>query len=329
MAANRSSTSDRLPDLARGSSALVLPGVTATATGLVFARGLSLGEWREVGARLGQVEGALAWYIGDWLNAGEGSGYITRERYDEAETLTGLNGVTLRLRSWVARSYESYRRRYDLSWSHHADLASLAEAEQDVWLDDAAENHWSQKELREQLRGRRQLTPPLPDSTYHCIVVDPPWPVEKIVREARPKQSAALDYPTMTLEAIAALDIASLAADGCHLYLWVTHKFLPDAFTILEGWGAAYECQMTWVKNVGFTPFSWMYDTEHVLFARFGSLDVQQKGQRLSFAAPVTRHSAKPDIFYERVTAASPEPRLEMFARQPHKGFTAWGAEAA
>ena len=76
------------------------------------------------------------------------------------------------------------------------------------------------------------------------------------------------------------------------------------------------------------TPFSWMYNTEHVLFGRIGALPLEQNGLKLAFDASVTRHSAKPDEFYERVTLASPGPRLEMFARDTHDGFKPWGNEA-
>ena len=88
-----------------------------------------------------------------------------------------------------------------------------------------------------------------------------------------------------------------------------------------------YQCAMTWVKPTGITPYSWMYNTEHVLFGRKGSLDLMRMGLKLSFEAPVTRHSEKPDVFYERVAAATPGPRLEMFSRSNRDGFVAWGNE--
>jgi len=169
--------------------------------------------------------------------------------------------------------------------------------------------------------------PPLPDSTYRALVIDPPWPMEKILRDVRPNQ-AAMDYPMMSLDEIAALPIPELAdPSGCHVYLWTTHKFLPDALRLFEIWGVRYQCIMTWVKNVGFTPFSWMYSTEHVLFGRIGSLDLLQLGLRLDFAAKVREHSRKPEIFYDLVRQASPGPRLDMFAREPHNGFETWGNE--
>jgi len=96
---------------------------------------------------------------------------------------------------------------------------------------------------------------------------------------------------------------------------------------LFEGWGVRYECLMTWHKNVGPTPFSWMYDTEHVLFGRIGKLKLQQMGLRLGFEAKANGHSVKPDVFYDRVLQASPLPRLELFGRKEREGFKVWGNE--
>jgi N6-adenosine-specific RNA methylase IME4 len=172
-------------------------------------------------------------------------------------------------------------------------------------------------------------TPPLPAGPFACIVIDPPWPVRKIERDTRPWQGSALEYPTMTLDEIGALPVVDLAADDAHLYLWVTHRFLPAGLDLATKWGFRYQCQMTWNKNTGIVPFSWMYDTEHVLFATRGNLKIAKRGLRLSFDEPVEGHSVKPEVFYDRVRAASPGPRLEMFARRARSGFEPWGAEVA
>lgn len=172
------------------------------------------------------------------------------------------------------------------------------------------------------------ITPALPIGKYRCIVIDPPWPMEKIDRTERPNQSHYLDYPVMSIEEIAALPVADFAIEGgCHLYLWTTQKFLPDALDLMEHWGFNYQCVMTWVKPTGMTPYSWMYNTELVLFGRMGNLQLERMGLKLSFEAPVIGHSIKPDVFYERVLQASPEPRLEMFSRRERDGFEAWGNE--
>lgn len=172
-------------------------------------------------------------------------------------------------------------------------------------------------------------TPPFPKKKYRCLVIDPPWPTEKIVRESRPHQGVELDYPTMSLEQIAELPILDLAnSEGCHVFLWVTHKFLPKGLELFNHWGVKYQCVLTWVKPTGMTPFSWMYNTEHVLFGRIGHLLLLQNGIKLSFNGSLRKHSKKPNIFYEIVSTVSPPPRLELFARDAHDGFDLWGNEA-
>lgn len=167
----------------------------------------------------------------------------------------------------------------------------------------------------------------LPDKQYRAIVVDPPWPMEKILRDERTNQTD-FDYPVMEIEEIISLQIAILAIqEGCHVYLWTTQRFLPIAFEVLKEWGVNYQCLMTWVKNVGFTPFSWMYSTEHCLFGRIGTLPLLKLGMRLDFRAKVREHSRKPDEFYDLVRQASPEPRLDMFSREKREGFDQYGNE--
>ncbi len=167
----------------------------------------------------------------------------------------------------------------------------------------------------------------LPPDTYACLVVDPPWPMQKIERDLYPNQ-VDFEYPTMDEEALKAFQLPALAADSCHLYLWTTQKHLPFALRLAEHWGFKYQCLMTWVKNVGFTPYSWMYSTEHVLFCTKGNLPLLRQGMRLDFSAKRREHSRKPDEFYDLVREASPEPRLDVFSREQRDGFKQYGNEA-
>ena len=185
-------------------------------------------------------------------------------------------------------------------------------------------------ENKQEKKPQQTGTPPFPQKRYRCLVIDPPWPIKKIEREERPNQGVELDYPTMTLEEIEKVPVSDLAdPEGCHVYLWVTHKFLPEGLRLFEKWCVKYQCVLTWVKPTGMTPFSWMYNTEHVLFGRIGDLDLLKNGVKLSFEAPVTRHSEKPEIFYETVKQVSPDPRIDLFARKKHEGFDVWGNEVA
>lgn len=178
------------------------------------------------------------------------------------------------------------------------------------------------QERNEQLREKGVE---LPTETYACLVVDPPWTMQKIEREERPNQFG-FDYPTMTEEELKSFQLPN-TGDNCHLYLWTTQKHLPSALRLAEHWGFKYQCLMTWVKNVGFTPFSWMYSTEHVLFCTKGSLPLLAIGKRLDFGGKVREHSRKPDEFYEIVRAVSPEPRIDVFSREKRDGFDQYGNE--
>lgn len=167
-----------------------------------------------------------------------------------------------------------------------------------------------------------------PTSQFSTIVVDPPWPIEKIAREVRPNQ-AALDYPTMSLDEISALPVSPLCFDDCHLYLWTTERFLPSAFGILETWGFRYIFTMVWRKPGGYQPFGLpQYNCEFVLFGRRGSLNFDDtKNFFTCFEAPRREHSRKPDEFYDLVRRVSPGPRLDMFSRERREGFEQHGKE--
>lgn len=179
---------------------------------------------------------------------------------------------------------------------------------------------------RKEIKGNIIL--PLPQKgKYRTIVIDPPWQIEKIQREVRPNQ-IEMDYPMMNVEEIKRFPIPNLfEKKGCHVYLWTTHKHLPDALDIFKSWNVSYQCILTWIKNVGITPFSWMYSTELVLFGRVGNLPLLKNGLRIDFNGKVREHSRKPDEFYDLIKQASPEPRIDVFSREKREGFEQYGDE--
>jgi N6-adenosine-specific RNA methylase IME4 len=60
----------------------------------------------------------------------------------------------------------------------------------------------------------------VPDGTYHTIVIDPPWRMEKIEREVRPNQ-VGFDYPTMDEEQLAAFPLPDMAAPYRNPEIWI------------------------------------------------------------------------------------------------------------
>ncbi len=171
------------------------------------------------------------------------------------------------------------------------------------------------------------VSPPV--GQYRTIVIDPPWQVEKIIREVSPNQYD-YDYPIMSLEEIKSLPIEEMAIkDGCHLYLWTTQRYLPSAFDILEEWGFNYIFAMVWHKAGGFQPFNLpQYNCEFVLFGRKGGLPfLETKGFFTCFSGQRREHSRKPDEFYDLVRRVSPAPRIDYFSRERREGFEQYGNE--
>jgi N6-adenosine-specific RNA methylase IME4 len=179
--------------------------------------------------------------------------------------------------------------------------------------------------------GTPELAPPPTHADDHqaptptefpTIVVDPPWRYDNTAT-----RGAAEDhYPTMPLAELAALDLP--ASDNAHLYLWTTNGFLREAFDLVDAWGFTYKTCLTWCKpQIGMG--NWFRNsTEHVLFGIRGKLPTARNDVPTHFVADRTRHSAKPESFYDLVETCSPAPRLDMFARRRRFGWHTWGNEA-
>lgn len=170
----------------------------------------------------------------------------------------------------------------------------------------------------------------IPQGKFRTIVIDPPWPMEKIERKVDNDTDYEMDYATMSIEEIKALLIPELAfPEGTHLYLWATQKYLPVAFDVLKGWGFNYIFTMVWHKNGGFQPFNLpQYNCEFVLFGKKGSLPFSDtKNFFTCFSGARRGHSRKPAEFYDLIKRVSPEPRIDYFSREKQEGFEQYGNE--
>ncbi|MDR7492250.1 MAG: LmbU family transcriptional regulator [Armatimonadota bacterium] len=127
---------------------------------VIFDPALPYEAWEELGRALGAMARTNRWWLGDWLLAGEDlygeeASQALESRYEQGERVTGLAYETLTNYAWVCRQVPPERRRPSLSFSAHAEVASLEPDEQERWLSLAEEQGWSSAELRRALRAER------------------------------------------------------------------------------------------------------------------------------------------------------------------------------
>jgi hypothetical protein len=106
-------------------------------------------QWTMLGERIGGYSNASLWWLGDWLNFGR---EMYGPQYKRGVELTGLDYKTLRNYAYVAAHIALSRRRDNLSFQHHAEVAPLAPDQQVVWLELAERERWARNELRRRLR---------------------------------------------------------------------------------------------------------------------------------------------------------------------------------
>jgi N6-adenosine-specific RNA methylase IME4 len=134
------------------------------------------------------------------------------------------------------------------------------------------------------------------------------------------------------------LPVEAIVAETSHLYLWVPNALLPEGLKVMEHWGFSYKSNVIWYKirkdggpdrrGVG---FYFRNVTEVLLFGVRGKNArtlAQGRTQENILSAQKREHSRKPDEQYHLIEGCSPGPRLELFARGPRLGWTAWGNQA-
>jgi hypothetical protein len=97
------------------------------------------------------------WWIGDWLRYGNAR---YGEKYKTAASITGYDAHSLMNMAYVASRVDPSRRRENLSFSHHAELAALPSEEQERWLGRIETDRLSVRALRCALRDPESAEPP-------------------------------------------------------------------------------------------------------------------------------------------------------------------------
>ncbi len=124
--------------------------------GLVIEDGLSPDEWlsgvvEPLKELIGTMEASARWWWGDALAYGERK---YGQTYTQALEQSDYSYHSLRLSKMVSERIPLFRRRNNLSWNHHAEIAtSVNDAEKrEEWLDRASKEGMSTSKLRTEIR---------------------------------------------------------------------------------------------------------------------------------------------------------------------------------
>jgi len=164
---------------------------------------------------------------------------------------------------------------------------------------------------------------------FAVLVADPPWSfADKLGR----KRGAARQYQVLSLDEIKKFPLPSLAKDA-FLFLWRVSSQVEEAYEVVRYWGFVPKSEIVWVKKtkhgnrhmgMGRTVRG---EHEVCIVATRGRPRVKSRGIRSTFDAPVGRHSAKPEAFFDLVEALAAGPYVELFARRRRRGWTCIGNE--
>lgn len=155
-------------------------------------------------------------------------------------------------------------------------------------------------------------------------------------RSVQRQNRAERHYPTMPLDEIKVVPVASLAATDCCLFLWTIDSFLPAALQVGIAWGFVFKTvAFYWVKTarshstarpfpMGTGYWTRANPEQCLLFTR-GRPKRLSGGVEKLIVAQRREHSRKPDEQYDRIEALVAGPYCELFARHRRPGWDAWG----
>lgn len=131
------------------------PECTFTTTGLLIPEGMPFERWQSLGVELRRAAKGIQFWIGDWIRYGEHS---YGEKYSQALEATGREAQTLMNYVYVADKVDISRRRENVDFTSHAEVASLPPEEQNRILEKAEKEELTVQEVRtEAHRAKRRI----------------------------------------------------------------------------------------------------------------------------------------------------------------------------
>jgi N6-adenosine-specific RNA methylase IME4 len=189
------------------------------------------------------------------------------------------------------------------------------------------------------------LYPPLPNKKYEIIYADPPWDYGgklQFDRSSTTKEkidfsknifisSAEFKYPTLKTSELKKLQLQSICADDCLLFMWVTNPHLAQGIDLGISWGFEYKTvAFVWNKMVHNPGKYTMSYCELCLVFKRGKIPSPRGARNIKqlVNSPRGAHSEKPNEIRSGIEQMFPtQKKIELFARGRFTGWDIWGLD--
>lgn len=198
---------------------------------------------------------------------------------------------------------------------------------------------------RTKVNPLEDMYPRLPDKKYQIIYADPPWDYGGKMQYDKTTikdenlgfekkiflSSATFQYPTLKLNQLKELDVPSITADDCILFMWTTGPQMANSIELGEAWGFEYKTvAFVWDKMIHNPGRYTLSQTEFVLAFKKGKFPQPRGARNIRQMIQVHRgeHSVKPTKVIDGISKMFPEQsKIELFARNNYFGWDNWGLE--
>lgn len=205
----------------------------------------SFEQWNECGEFIKKAEGSVHWWIGDWLNYGEST---YGETYTNAISTTDFEYQTVANDKYVSDKIEFSRRRENVSWGVHAEIAPYKPEEQELLLEKAEKENLTVQKIRKEkhrllieaqrptvtldsnliLGDSLEELKKLQDKSIDCVITDPPYGIDyqsnrRTLREQLDKIRGDKDDAFELLENTCDI-LSSKVKPNSHLYFFTSWK---------------------------------------------------------------------------------------------------------
>ncbi len=198
---------------------------------------------------------------------------------------------------------------------------------------------------RKKINPLNEIYPALPKRKYDIIYADPPWDYggkmqydKSSIKELNVGfernifiSAANFKYPTLKLNELKELNVKSISADDCILFMWTTGPQFENSIALGKAWGFEYKTvAFVWDKQVHNPGRYTLSQTEFVLAFKKGRFPSPRGARNVRQLLSIHRkeHSEKPEEIIDSITRMFPQQKkIELFARKNFIGWDNWGLE--